>query len=343
MKQLETFEQSFKNKLCRLGFGGIPLQGLSLKESDTLLNYTLDRGINFFDTARGYSDSESKIGRIAKERREEMFLATKSMARSYEAMKQDISLSMENLNTDHIELYQLHGIGTTDDLQQVLDPETGALRALQEAQANKSITFIGITGHTSATLVTAVKTGLFDSVQIPHNIIERECEEELIPLCKSKNIPVIAMKPVGGGAFKEVVSLNLRFILNAGSTIAIPGMDSTSQVEANSSILPAISPLSMDEESQLSKEKERWQGSFCRRCGYCLPCPAGLKIPFLLLLDAYWERYDLKEWVLDRLAPLEKKFSDCQHCGECMNRCPYNLPITEMMNKAEQTIEKSIV
>lgn len=341
MKQLTLFEEYFGKKINRIGFGGIPIQGLTEIESDKVIQHALDSGINFIDTARGYSDSEEKIGKVLHKRRSDVFFATKSMARDFLKMKEEITASLHACKIDYIDLYQCHGVGSTEDLKCILDRETGAIGALLEAQKQSKIKFIGITGHASTILVEAVKTGMFDSVQIPHNIIETECEKELLGICKEKNIPVIAMKPIGGGAFKDVASLNLRYILNNGSTIAIPGMDSQKQIDNNMSVLPEIYPLSDDEFKTLTTEKEFWKGEFCRRCGYCLPCSNNLKIPMLLLLQAYWERYELKQWVFDRFAPLEKKYSDCIACGDCISKCPYSLPIIDMMEKGKNTIERS--
>lgn len=331
MKQLEKFEKSFGKKINRVGFGGIPVQGLSLQMADVLVEKVLSRGINFIDTARGYTDSEAKIGRVIQSRRKDVFLATKSLSRTYQAMKQDIEISLNSLGTEMIDLYQFHNVMGKDELDTLLHAKNGAMRAIVEAKAESKIRFIGITGHRPETLVEAVKTGLFDSVQVPHNIIETGCEKELHGICKEYAIPVIAMKPVAGGALKEVAALNLRYVLTHGSAIVVPGVDRAEYIDVNLSILPAIAPLTDREMQLLRKEAAVWSGKFCRRCGYCMPCPQGLNIPLLLLLKAYRERYDLKNWVSERLAPLQKKYNDCTHCGECTNRCPYALPIPEMM------------
>lgn len=343
MKQLEKFETLFGKKINRVGFGGIPIQRLSVTDSDRVLEYALSKGINFIDTARGYSDSEEKIGRAIKNKSKEVFLATKSMARTSDQMKKEIAVSLKNFQTDLIHLYQLHGVGTKDDLDAVLDKNNGAINALLEAKNASKIKCIGITGHIPEVLVKAVKTDMFDSVQVPHNVIETECEKELIPLCKEKAVPVIAMKPIGGGALGKVASLNLRYVLNNGSTVVIPGIDEIGQVDDALSILPDISTLSENEYAVLKKEKDTWNGKFCRRCGYCMPCPQGLKIPFLLLLQAYWERYNMEKWVIERFSPLEKKYSDCKKCGECREKCPYTLPIEEMMERGKQSIEKVFI
>ncbi len=339
MKQLAKFEKYFGKKINRVGLGGIPIQRLNDAESDKLIKYCFENGINFVDTARGYTTSEQKLGNILKKIDKKIFIATKSMARTYEEMKRDIKISLDNLQVDCIDLYQFHFVNKEEDLNKILDKENGAYRACIEAQENGLIKFIGITGHIPATLVKAVKTGKFESVQIPHNILETECEKELLPLCEKNSIPVLAMKPVAGGALSKV-TYNIRYILNNGSTIAIPGMDKIEQIDENMSVLPDIKQLSEKEMDELLKEKEVWSGEFCRRCEYCMPCPNSLNIPFLLLLQAYKERYNLDKWVNERFASLPKVYSDCTHCKACERKCPYNLPISDMMTNGYNLIEK---
>ncbi len=336
---MDIFRNTIKSRLFRIGFGGIPIQRLNELDAVKLLLYAFSRGINFIDTARGYTDSESKTGLALEEYGEEIFIATKSMARTYSDMKRDIEISLNELKQDKIHLYQLHCINKAEDLEKAIDMQSGALRAMMEAKRSKKIIHVGITGHIPHMLAEALKTNLFGSVQVPHNIIETGCEEELLPLASSMGIPVIAMKPIAGGALKKI-ELNLRYILNNGTDIAVCGMDSPEQVDRNLSVLPEIRGLDESEMSALLEERDLWKGEFCRRCEYCMPCPQGLNIPFLLLLIAYWERYKLKDWVLQRLSALEKKFDDCIKCGECEKKCPYDLHIIEMMKKGSDIIKE---
>lgn len=326
------------NKILRVGFGGIPIQRLSVKEAVDIILYAFSKGINFIDTARGYTDSEIKIGKALEKWNKDVFIATKSMARTYEEMNRDINISLRNLKTDFIDLYQIHSINNEKDSELVLNEKDGAIRSLFEAKEEKKIKYIGISGHKPNILVKALKSEYFDSVQVPHNILERDCEKELIPLAKDMNISVLAMKPAAGGALKRV-DLNLRFILNNGSDIALVGMDEKGHIDDNLSILPNIKSLNEQEMCLLNEEKDLWKGEFCRRCEYCMPCPQGLNIPFLLLLIAYWERYDLKDWVLSRLSSQKKAYADCIECRVCESRCPYQLKITDMMKKGIHLIK----
>jgi len=165
----------------------------------------------------------------------------------------------------------------------------------------------------------ALKAFDFDTVQVPLNYIEQGCLEELVPYAKERGIGVIAMKPVGGGAFKHV-PLVLRFNLTHGADVVIPGMDSEHQVIENLSVLENLNSLTGEEMAVLQKEKEVLGENFCRRCEYCMPCPQGLPIPFLHVLRAYYFRYNLQDWALERMNNLPKSYKDCIECGECVKK-----------------------
>jgi len=315
-----------------IGFGGIPIQGVDGAEADRIVAAALDVGIDFIDTARGYTDSETKLGRALRGRREGVVLASKSMERTAEGMARDIERSLANLRTDMIDLYQVHNPGDDEQLDTVLGPG-GALEALLEARDAGKIRFVGITGHSRSVILRAIETDLFDTVQHPCNPLETAWLDEVNPLARDKGLGTICMKPVAGGAFRNPAPA-FRFSLAAGMDVLIPGMDSVEQVVENAKV--GEGPLEPSEEdlAKIERVKERWEGAFCRRCGYCMPCPNGLNIPFLFLIEAYYARYDLKGWALERLAGLEKKYADCVGCGECVERCPYDLKIPDMMARA---------
>lgn len=323
-----------------VGFGGIPIQKLSAEEAGAVLRRALDLGITFFDTARGYTDSERKIGAALADRRDELVLATKTMSRDAAGMRSELAESLKNLKTDHIDLYQLHGVGSTKQLEQVLGPD-GAYSELEAARNRGQVGHIGITTHSRALAAEAVATGKFATLQVPFNPIETEWAEEVLPAAARAGMAVIGMKPVAGGALNRCATAALRWELTRGVTVAIPGVDSLEQVEANAA---AGSPLREPDEAELAQleaERERWTGEFCRRCGYCMPCPHGLNIPMLLLLQGYHERYEMVDWAHQRLADLQKHYQDCVACGTCTTRCPYELPIPEMMSRgAKETCAK---
>lgn len=314
-----------------ISFGALPVQRCTFGEAGAVLQAALDAGINFIDTARAYTDSEEKIGRYAASRRKEFYLATKSLARTREAMLMDIDTSLQMMRTDYIDLYQIHNIKVEQDLNAVMAP-SGALAALKEAKAAGKIRHIGITGHNFGLLVQALKSNQFDTVQAPFNCVEQGALTELFPLARSMDIGCIVMKPLGGGLI-ESADLALRFILENDYLVAIPGMDRVEQIAANLSVTRDFQPLSAAEKAKLKAEAEALGPNFCRRCGYCLPCPQGIDIPTMFIFHLQYVKYGLKTAIPDRYAGLKAKASACVECGECETRCPYNLPIRQRMKQ----------
>lgn len=325
-----------KLMVSAVGMGGIPLQRVKPREAAQVVEAAIDQGINFIDTARAYTDSEVKIGEALAENREKVIIATKSLARTKDGMSHDIESSLRNLKVEYIDLYQLHNVKDEAALAQVLAPD-GALAALKEARDRGKVGFIGITGHIPAILVKALKTLEFDTVQFPFNPVETTGGEELLPLSLELGVGTIAMKPFAGGAIKHKVP-SLKYILENGVSVAIPGMDDVSQVMENMGAANGV-PLTDDEKALLAGEALTLGGRFCRRCEYCQPCPQGIDIPMIFLLDGYWTRYGLQGWAVDRYKPLKAKASDCADCGQCEDRCPYQLPIRQMLREAVDHLE----
>jgi predicted aldo/keto reductase-like oxidoreductase len=318
-------------KILRMGMGGIPIQRLSLDQADRLLENAVGAGINFFDTARIYTDSESKFGRILSRHRGQVVIASKSFSRSAAAILQDIDSSLEQLQTDYIDIYQCHNIASESDLEKALAAD-GAVAGLFKAREQGKICHIGLSGHKPRIVAMALERFPFETIQIPCNFMETDALADLIPLAKQRQVGVIAMKPIGGGNIREI-NLNFRFIFNQGIDVAIPGMDSAMQVMENVASLKNLSPLTAEEIVHLQKEKDRLGDSFCRRCEYCMPCPQGLPIAFLHVLKNYYFLYDLKDWVWERINALAKTYKDCAACGECVQKCPYQLDMPKIFSE----------
>jgi len=322
--------------IAAIGFGGIPIQRLDEEEAISLIHLAKQEGINFIDTARGYENSESLIGKGIEGVRAHWIIATKSMARDYEGMKKDIEISLKNLGCGYIDLYQCHNVRTKDQYDAVMSP-TGAYKALDEAMKEGKIKAIGITSHDLKILDHAVETDYFSTIQFPYNAVERQAEH-LFKKAKQRNIGVIVMKPLAGGAITKG-NLALRFILeNPNVSVVIPGIDKAEQVSENASVAKSFIPLNEDERVELENLAKELGSKFCRRCGYCLPCPQEIDIPTQFLMEGYYTRYDLKEWAATRYTSLPKRASDCIECGKCETRCPYDLPIREMLKNVTKQL-----
>jgi uncharacterized protein len=321
-------------KVLRMGMGGIPIQRLSMDQSIRLLENAVAAGINFFDTARIYTDSESKFGRILSRHRSQVIIASKSFSREAAAILRDIDSSLEQLQTDYIDIYQCHNIASEKELEKVLAAD-GAVAGLVKAKEQGKIRHIGLSGHKPRIVAMALERFAFETIQVPCNFMETDALSRLIPLAKQRQVGVIAMKPIGGGNIKEI-NLNFRFIFNQRIDVAIPGMDSAAQVTENVVALADLSPLTEAEIACLQKEKDRLGDSFCRRCEYCMPCPQGLPISFLHVLKNYYFLYDLKDWVWERINTLAKTYKDCAACGECVKKCPYQLNMPKIFRETWQ-------
>ena len=324
-------------KISRLGLGGIPIQRIDAEGTKKLIYRLMEAGVNYIDTARGYTVSEAYLGYALEGIRDRFVLATKSMARTREEMAKDIDISLKNLRTDYIDLYQIHN-PTQNDLEQVLAPG-GALEALQEAKATGKIGHIGITLHSVDLFQKAVEFDWVETIMFPYNIVETQ-GEELIGVCAQKNIGFIDMKPLAGGALDDA-ELALRFIAgNPDVTVVIPGMAEEREIVQNIRAVNDTSPLTEQEQEKIQQFRDSLGTQFCRRCNYCQPCSAGISIYSMFILEGYYSRYNLTDWATARYMALDKTASDCIGCGVCETRCPYNLPIRQMLKKVERLFGK---
>lgn len=320
-------------KISKLGFGGIPIQRIDEKGTRTIFEKMVEMGVNYIDTARGYTVSEQYIGYAMEGLRDKFVLATKSMARTKEAMEKDINISLSNLRTDYIDLYQVHN-PSMDNLDQVL-AEGGALEALMEAKAAGKIGHIGLTAHSTQVFERALELDWVETIMFPYNIVEQQ-GADLIKKCQEKNIGFIDMKPLAGGAIEDA-TLALRYIYaNPAVTVVIPGMADLKELEQNVKASENLAPLSEEELAAMDAVRKQLGSNFCRRCNYCAPCAVGIPIPSVFLFAGYLERYDLEGWARDRYNTIPVKASACIECGVCETRCPYNLPIRQMMKKCAE-------
>ncbi|MBQ0065376.1 MAG: aldo/keto reductase [Firmicutes bacterium] len=318
-------------KTSKMGFGGIPIQKVDEEATKELMKRLLDEGVNYIDTAKGYTVSEKFLGYALEGIREQFILATKSMSRTKELMAKDIDTSLEALRTNYIDLYQVHN-PSMDQLSQVLAPG-GALEALMEAKEAGKIGHIGITAHSLEVFEKALEMDWVETVMFPYNIVESQ-GVELIKKCAEKNIGFIAMKPLAGGAIEDA-TLALRYICaNEDVSVVIPGMAEIKEIEQNIAACANTSSLSKEELEKIEDVRKQLGSNFCRRCNYCQPCSVGINISGVFLFAGYLERYDLEDWARSRYATIPVKASACIECGACETRCPYNLPIREMLKKA---------
>ena len=322
--------------VSRLGFGGIPIQRIGDDEATRLVHRCLGEGINFFDTARGYADSETKLGRALLGRRHQAIVASKSPGRDGMSMRRDLEACLRELQTDYLDLYQLHNVATPEAWETVC-AEGGALQELISAQRSGLVRFIGVSSHSNELLLKMQDTGIFDTVQFPYNAVEKQ----FVPSMErgvALNLGRIVMKPLAGGSFADA-GLAIRFALEAPVSVVIPGMDSIEQVVQNVAAVNA-GPLSHEERQAVLAEAESLGGDFCRRCDYCQPCPREVPISHIYILEAYVLRYGLADWARTRYAALPFDAGDCIECGVCEAKCPYHLPLREKLKRAHAALKQ---
>ncbi len=324
-------------RISSFGFGGIPIQRIDKAGTRVLMHALMEKGVNYIDSARGYTVSEEFLGYGLEGIRQHFVIATKSMARDKTGMAKDIETSLRSFRTDYIDLYQIHNPNAAQ-LEQVLAPG-GALEALQEAKAAGKIGHIGITLHSLDLFKQVLALDWVETVMFPYNLVELQAEE-CIAKCAEKNIGFIDMKPLAGGAIEDA-SLAMRFLAqNPHVSVIIPGMASVTELEENLLAFENKAPLTSEEQEKMACIRKTLGTQFCRRCNYCAPCTAGIQIPNVFMMEGYYSRYDLKDWALGRYNAMSKFASDCVECGACEERCPYHLPIREMMKKAGRVLGK---
>lgn len=323
--------------ISRVGIGGIPIQRVDAAAARKLLLRAADMGVNFIDTARAYTVSEEFLGQALEGIRHKFVLATKSGAKTKQDMARDVDISLRNLRTDYIDLYQIHN-PSPDSLNQILAPG-GALEALKDAKAAGKIGHIGITLHVDKLFEQALRYDWVETIMFPYNIVETQAED-LMAQCIRKNIGFICMKPLAGGALDDA-NLAMRFLAaNDNISVVIPGMADVAELEQNAAAFCDKGALTQQELSKIDKLRAQLGTQFCRRCNYCAPCTVGIPISAVFIAQGYLTRYHVENFAHARYDALEKKASDCIGCGVCETRCPYNLPIRKMLSEAKAAFGK---
>jgi aryl-alcohol dehydrogenase-like predicted oxidoreductase len=315
--------------VSRTSFGALPIQRLDFNTSRDILLRAVEGGINFFDTARGYSDSEEKIGFALAPRRQDVIIATKSSgAKNRKDVMNLLEKSLTQLKTDYVDLLQLHNPPELPDPE---DPES-LYAGLLEAQKQGKVRFIGITNHSRKNIIEAAKSGLYDTVQFPLSAISSDEDLELAAICKENNVGLIAMKAMCGGLLQNA-RLAFAGLRRFSNIVPIWGIQKMEELEEFLSL--EEQPPVLDEAlmKELAKDKRELAGDFCRGCGYCLPCPADIKIPTAARMSFLLRRAPSKNWLNAEWQEEMEKIENCINCRACVSRCPYSLETPELLRK----------
>ena len=313
---------------CKNGFGALPIQRISDEDAVYLLKKAYDHGINFFDTARAYTDSEHKVGLAFQGMRDKVYLATKTGAQTAEDFWKDLETSLGNLQTDCIDLYQFHNPAFVPKP----GDESGLYDAALEAKKQGKIRHIGITNHRLAVAHEAIDSGLYETLQFPFCYLATEKEEELVEKCRKAEMGFIAMKGLSGGLITNSAAA-YAFMGQYDNVLPIWGVQREKELDEFLSY--QIDPPSMTEEIRalIAHDREELLGDFCRGCGYCMPCPAGIEINNCARMSLLLRRSPSAAHLSAEGQAKMKKIENCLNCGRCKSKCPYGLDTPALLRR----------
>lgn len=316
--------------VSELGFGGIPILRLESSLAERIVSHAFEKGITFFDTANAYRDSEEKMGRAFAGMRNKVVIATKTMRRDGPGALEQLELSLKRLQTDYIDLFQLHQVAQENVWQTITAPG-GALEVLQKAKEAGKIRFLGVTSHSRPMAIKLIQTGLFSTVQFPFNFIEEAASADLHPEARRLGMGILVMKPFAGGVIDNA-TVAFKFLRQFPDAIPLPGFDSLEAVDEVVSFYETPNRVSDEDEAMMQTYRRELGQQFCRRCEYCQPCPQGVMITPAMGYQVVARRMSPAVSVDFSRAAMET-VPQCIDCGVCLQRCPYNLPIPTMLKK----------
>lgn len=340
-------------EVSEIGLGGIPLMQIDFDKAAEVINRALDRGINYFDTARAYGDSEAKFGQVVCRRRDECFVATKTVARTSQDAVADLRASVSALKTNCLDLWQLHDVSTEETWDQVMAPG-GAREAARRAKDRGMVRFVGLSSHNVNVLEAAVESGEFDVLLLVYNLAINDTADVMRKAAQA-GIGVAVMKPLSGGIFfnhlKDENSeieitprIAWRYVLsNEDLSVACAGAKTVRDIEQAVRASNAFEPLSAEEAAPYVEHAQSLGEAVCSDCRYCQDCPEGIEVYSVMKLMDRHQAFPY-EWPKHRIAydQLETKTDVCTQCGACEERCPLNLPITEQLAKAHQALSQPV-
>lgn len=310
------------------GFGALPIQRDSKEVAVKIVRRAYEGGMRFFDTARAYSDSEEKVGEALNDVRDNLYIATKTMAQTPEEFWKQLETSLQLLKTDYIDIYQFHCAN------QVYAPGdgTGMYECMLEAKAQGKIRHIGITAHKIQIAFDAVESGLYETLQYPFSYLAAESEKELVAKCKEKNVGFIAMKGLAGGLINKSEAA-MAFMTQYENVLPIWGIQRETELEEWLSYMDHTPSMTGEIKEYIEREQKELSGEFCRGCGYCMPCPKGIMINQCARMSLMLRRAPSASWLSENMQAEMKKIETCINCRKCVSKCPYSLNTPELLKK----------
>lgn len=314
--------------LSRSSFGALPIQRVSFDEAKHLLLMAYENGINFFDTARSYSDSEEKLANALSPVRKNIIIATKTLAKDASTLNEQLATSLKTLKTDYVDIYQLHNPPKLPDPNDA----DGLYQALVKVRQKGMVRFIGISGHRQDVARGTVESGLYDTLQYPLNSLSDDEELKIVRACREHDVGFVGMKAMSGGLLSSCRS-TFTFIRQFDHAVPIWGVQRESELREILELEENPPVLDDQIRAEIKKDRQELGGNFCRACGYCLPCPAQIPIPMaarmgLLLRRMPWRQFMSEEWRQNM-----GRIEDCDECGNCRDHCPFGLDTPNLLRK----------
>ena len=313
-------------KTNKNGFGALPIQRVTDDEAVFLLRKAYDNGITFYDTARGYSDSEKKIGMALSDVRDKIVIATKTPPVSVDEFWKNLETSLDMLKTDYIDIYQFHN----PPFCPKPGDESGLYDAIVEAKNRGMIRHIGVTYHRLDIAIEAMESGLYETIQYPVSYLSTKEELDFVQACKEKNIGILAMKSLSGGLITDSAAA-YAFLAQFDNVLPIWGIQREKELDEFISYQDAPPTLDDRVQSVIEADIKELGGEFCRGCGYCMPCPADIMIFIAARMSLLIRRAPPSLYLMDEWKETMKKIDNCINCGHCIEKCPYNLDVPRLL------------
>lgn len=310
------------------GFGALPVQRVSEETAVYLLRKAYENGIDFYDTARAYTDSEVKLGLAFEGMREKIYIASKTMSENAEGFWKDLEQTLTNLKTDYLDLYQFHNPSFCPKP----GDGSGLYEAMVKAKEQGRIRHIGITNHRLAVAHEAIDSGLYETLQFPFNYLSGEKELELVEKCKAADMGFIAMKALSGGLITNSAA-TYAHLLQYDNVLPIWGIQRERELDEFLSYQEDEPKLEGELLAVIEHDRAELQGEFCRGCGYCMPCPVGIEINNCARMSLLIRRSPSAAQLTEEVQAKMKKIEDCLHCGKCRTKCPFELDTPALLEK----------